>query len=55
MVHHMTLPKGLVPDSTFEKKLSGKEVSGNEAHLTWKLQDPVLVLDVSRVSMYLRT
>lgn len=53
MVHHMSLPKGLVPYSTFEKKLSGKEVSGNEAHLT--CQDPVLVLDVSCVSMYLHT
>lgn len=39
----------------FENKLSEKEMNGDETQLTWELQDLVLVLNVSCVSMYLHT
>lgn len=53
MVHQMALPGGLSPYSTFQKKLSDNEMNGDEAQLMQELEDPGLVLDVSRVSMYL--
>jgi len=52
MVHHMTLPKGLALYSAFAKKLSEKEMNEDEAQLTWKLQGPILVLDVSCIHVF---
>lgn len=53
MVHHMTLPKGLTPYSTFEKKLLEKETNGDETQLTWERHDLVLVLDVLCIHVFI--
>lgn len=37
MVHHMALPHGLSPYFTFQKKLSDKEMNGDEAQLMQEL------------------